>query len=206
MSKIKYTEKDIQGVLERHYDKNGIKYTVGNLYLFKYNWETDFLVVQKASGYCYEIEIKISRSDFFNDFKKTEKHSILSEGTYLVKKYKYKTDPETKKRVSEHYYEPKEWKFKPNKFYYCVPEGLIKPEEVPEYAGLMYVNELGVRIVKETKFIHKEKLELIKPLCDKFYYYWKNARAKNLILENDIRKYQGKLNEDSKEHSKGTNL
>ena len=82
MAKVKYTEKEIQEVLERHYDKNGIKYTAGNLYLFRHNWETDFLVVQKASSYCYEIEIKTSRSDFFNDFKKTEKHSILKEGTY----------------------------------------------------------------------------------------------------------------------------
>lgn len=213
MAKIKYTEKEIQDVLERHYDKNGIKYTAGNLYLFRHNWETDFLVVQKASSYCYEIEIKTSRSDFFNDFKKTEKHSILKEGTYPAKKYRYKTDSETNKRIADHYYEPKEWKFRPNKFYYCVPEGLIKIEEVPEYAGLMYVNELGVRIVKESKFIHKDKLELIKPLCDKFYYYWKNARSNNLIqekiirdLEKVIKEHREMLNEGSKEQSKGNSI
>jgi hypothetical protein len=26
-------------------------------------------------------------------------------------------------------------------FYYAVPEGLIKPEEVPKYAGLIYVSD-----------------------------------------------------------------
>jgi hypothetical protein len=202
MSKIKYTEKLIQEVLERHYDKSGIKYTVGNIYLFKYNWETDFLVVQKASKYCYEIEIKTSRADFLNDFKKTEKHTILREGTHQVKKYRYKYDPETKRNIPDHYYETKEWKFRPNRFYYCVPENLIKPEEVPDYAGLMYINELGIRIVKEAAFLHKEKLDLIKPLCDKFYYYWKNARSANLILEKKLNEQKGKLNESSLNKSK----
>lgn len=185
-NKIKYTEKQIQDVLEKQYDRGGIKYTVSNLYLFKNNWETDFLLIQKTSGYCYEIEIKTSRSDFFNDFKKVEKHTILREGTHQVKKYRYKFDPETKKTITDHYYVTKEWKFRPNRFYYCVPENLIKIEEVPEYAGLMYVIGNKVKTVKEAKFIHKEKLDLIKPLCDKFYYYWKNARSANLILEKKI--------------------
>ena len=77
----------------------------------------------------------------------------------------------------------------------------------------MYVNELGVRIVKESKFIHKDKLELIKPLCDKFYYYWKNARSVNLIqekiirdLEKVIKEHREMLNEGSKEQSKGNSI
>jgi len=201
-NKIKYTEKQIQDVLEKHYDRGGIKYTVSNLYLFKNNWETDFLLVQKTSGYCYEIEIKTSRSDFFNDFKKVEKHTILREGTHQVKKYRYKFDPETKKTVTNHYYVTKEWKFRPNRFYYCVPENLIKIEEVPEYAGLMYVIGDKVKTVKEAKFIHKEKLDLIKPLCDKFYYYWKNARSANLILEKKINEYKENNNINESKKSK----
>lgn len=199
-NKIKYTEKQIQDVLEKQYDRGGIKYTVSNLYLFKNNWETDFLLVQKASGYCYEIEIKTSRSDFFNDFKKVEKHTILREGTHQVKKYRYKFDPEAKKTITDHYYVTKEWKFRPNRFYYCVPENLIKIEEVPEYAGLMYVIGNKVKTVKEANFIHKEKLDLIKPLCDKFYYYWKNARSANLILEKKINEYKknNNINESKK--------
>jgi hypothetical protein len=193
MADIKHTEKTIQKNLEKRFDSGNIKYTVGNLYLFKDDWETDFLVVQK-SGYCYEIEIKTSRSDFFNDFKKKNKHLILNEGVYMKKKYKYRTDPETKKRISENYYDPTEWKFRPNKFYYCVPENLIKVEEIPDYAGLMYVNSYGtVTTIKEAKFLHKEKLELIKKLCDKFYYYWKNTRNRLRVIEDD-----NKLNEAQK--------
>lgn len=201
-NKIKYTEKQIQDVLEKHYNRGGIKYTVSNLYLFKNNWETDFLLIQKTSGYCYEIEIKTSRSDFFNDFKKVEKHTILREGTHQVKKYRCKFDPEAKKTITDHYYVTKEWKFRPNRFYYCVPENLIKIEEIPEYAGLMYVIGDKVKTVKEAKFIHKEKLDLIKPLCNKFYYYWKNARSANLILEKKINEYKENNNINESKKSK----
>jgi len=190
MSDTKHNEKTIQENLEKRFDSGNIKYTVGNLYLFKEDWETDFLVVQK-NGYCYEIEIKISRSDFFNDFKKKNKHLILNEGVYMKKKYRYHTDPEKKKRVSEQYYVPTEWKFRPNKFYYCVPEGLINVDEIPDYAGLMYVNFYGiVTTIKEAKFLHKEKLDLIKKLCDKFYYYWKNTRSRLRVLEDDNKLYE----------------
>jgi hypothetical protein len=50
MSDIKHSEKTIHYNLEKRFDSGNIKYTVGNLYLFKEDWETDFLVVQK-SGY-----------------------------------------------------------------------------------------------------------------------------------------------------------
>jgi hypothetical protein len=193
MSDIKHSEKTIQKNLEKRFDSGNIKYTAGNLYLFKEDWETDFLVVQK-SGYCYEIEIKISRSDFLNDFKKKNKHLILNEGIYMKKKYRYHNDPETKKRISEQYYTPVEWKFRPNKFYYCVPEGLIRVGEVPDYAGLMYVNSYGVvTTIKEPRFLHKEKIELTKKLCDKFYYYWKNTRSSLVLIEDQNRLYEAQI-------------
>jgi hypothetical protein len=193
MAGIKHSEKTIQKNLEKRFDSGNIKYTVGNLYLFKDDWETDFLVVQK-SGYCYEIEIKISRSDFLNDFKKKNKHLILNEGVYMKKKYRYHADQVTKKKISEQYYSPTEWKFRPNKFYYCVPEGLIKAEEVPDYAGLMYVCSYGVvTTIKEAKFLHKEKIELTKKLCDKFYYYWKNTRSSLILLEDKNKLYEAQI-------------
>jgi hypothetical protein len=197
---IKHSEKTIQKNLEKRFDSGNIKYTVGNLYLFKDDWETDFLVVQK-SGYCYEIEIKISRSDFLNDFKKKNKHLILNEGVYMKKKYRYHADPITKKRISEQYYSPTEWKFRPNKFYYCVPEGLIKAEEVPDYAGLMYVCSYGVvTTIKEAKFLHKEKIELTKKLCDKFYYYWKNTRSSLILLEDKNKLYEAQIKSLKESH------
>ena len=193
MTDDKHSEKSIQSLLESRFSAGNIKYTVSNLYLFRHDWETDFLVVQRSSGYCYEIEIKVSRADFLNDFKKVDKHSILKEGFYMKKKYRYPIDPNTGKKFSEKYYAPEKWDYRPNRFYYCVPEGLIKKEEVPEYAGLMYVTPMGIVTVKEAKFIHKEKLRLQDKLCDKFYYYWKDAEKSILLLEKNQKLYENKI-------------
>lgn len=59
----------------------------------------------------------------------------------------------------------------PNKFSFVVPEGLISPDEVPNYAGLFYVNKFGgIREVKRGKFLHKEKFSRWEDLCLKFFY------------------------------------
>ena len=119
------------------------RYKLDNLYVF--GWESDCLLLTR-SGYWYEFEVKISKADFKNDFKnKKEKHSILS------------SEEETKK---------------PNFFYYVVPEDLIAPDDVPEYAGLIYIKRgRGLRTVKKAPTLHKVKND---PkdlnLTDKFYY------------------------------------
>jgi len=64
------TEKLIQKALLKNFDSHTYKFA--NAYYF--NNESDFLSFL-PSGMCYEIEIKISRSDFKADFKK-EKHSV----------------------------------------------------------------------------------------------------------------------------------
>lgn len=145
MTETKYTEKSIQESLE--WFISSPKYRIENLYVF--NWESDLLFLTQ-SGYWYEIEIKISRSDFFNDFKKeyggTKKSDILR-------------SPD---RMS------------PNYFYYAVPKGLVSSDEIPSYAGLIEVSSIGWNIkVKAPKLRDKFKL----PdhwLVDKFYHNWRH--------------------------------
>ena len=122
-------------------------YLVNNVYFFGGGYgETDLLVVQK-SGLIFDVEIKVSRSDFFADFKKVEKHNILSGNTEAL--------------------------YLPNKFYYAVPDGLIKPDEVPAYAGLIYIKGAHATEAKPALMLHKEKLEFRKRLSDKFYYCYR---------------------------------
>jgi hypothetical protein len=85
------------------------------------------------SGLIVEYEIKISRSDFFADFKKGEgqKHSKMKQKECTC-----------------------------NRFYYVVPEGLIKVEEVPDYAGLIYYKQYKYgwcETIKNAPLIHKIK-------------------------------------------------
>jgi hypothetical protein len=81
------------------------------------------------SGMLHEFEVKISRSDFMADKKK--------------------------KVVKFSHYDMKNEKSSPNYFYYVCPEGLIKPDEIPVYAGLYYCNGEDIELIKNAKRIHK---------------------------------------------------
>ena len=100
--------------------------------------ECDVISVSK-SDYIYEYEIKISRADYKKDFIK-EKHSqmIRENHTKIVK--------------GEMMY------LSPNYFNFITPRGLISLEEVPEYAGLIYINDdLTFDIIKKPLLLHKTK-------------------------------------------------
>ena len=140
---MEYTEQSIIQALNYRYRRNLVKYKIANSFIFNGGWESDFFIIQRASNYCYEIEVKITRADFLKDFEKTKKHLILSG--------------------------KKNHDLIPNKFFYCVPEGLISKDEIPPYAGLMYVNYSGVFTVREAPFIHKKILNLDSCLLSKFY-------------------------------------
>ena len=100
--------------------------------------ECDVISVSK-SDYIYEYEIKISRQDFKKDFLKEKHNHILNE------KFTYVRKGEQLFRVC-------------NYFNYVVPKDLISIEEVPHYAGLIYINEdFTFDIVKKPKLLHKVK-------------------------------------------------
>jgi len=152
---------------------NNFDYKLFNVYVFQN--ESDFLAVSK-SGYVWEVEIKISRADFKNDFKKTnwngiKKHKVLtSENSFL----------------------------KPNKFCFAVPEGLIEKNEVPDYAGLIYVaKNKDCQIIKQPKFLHKNKLfennTFLKRMLSKFYYRHSDLRDALDLREWDIKYRQVRI-------------
>lgn len=167
LKEIKWSEELIQQQLRYNFlSSSSVKYFTENLNV--YDWESDVLKITK-SGYAYEFEIKISRPDFKNDFKhKKKKHTLL----------------ESKESSSKI----------PNYFYYVVPEGLVSEEEIPEYAGLIYV--LGTIIgngrvyyqfleIKKAPKLHSNKIDEISlNLIDKFYYnyiHWKHKHEKDII-------------------------
>lgn len=91
--------------------------------------ECDALVITN-SNYAIEYELKISRSDFFADFKK-RKHKSMSNGRGG----------------------------KISRFYYVVPTNMITVAEVPSYAGLIYVDDnLDCIVVKPAHKLTSHKL------------------------------------------------
>jgi hypothetical protein len=165
---------DITTHLEGYYKSS--RYVVPNIYLFDHPYkETDLLVV-KDNGYTYDIEVKVSRSDFKADFKKVDKHSILENGYYKMKKGGIRTINGKRKRLKAGDKVPSE---RPNRFYFAVPEGLVTKKEVPKYAGLLYITKSGVvKKIKEAPSLHKKKLDVEPRLCRKFYFYWLNCKNK----------------------------
>jgi len=111
--------------------------------------EADVLGINRG-GYIYEYEIKISRSDFFADFKnKGYKHGLLKDGNGVRHYDEWKNGKRTGGVV--------ELIGIPNRFYYACPSGLLKKEDIPEYAGLVYIEDSTFTEVKPAKLLHKTK-------------------------------------------------
>ena len=185
------TEQKIQRVLGKF--MSSPKYSVDGLFVFR--WESDKLLWTKA-GYIYEFEIKISRADYKNDFKhKAEKHLLLSskmpkESEAVQQElfdnlfqHEQKRYPGITKEQLHTY--PENTKL-PNFFYYAVPEGMLEPDEVPPYAGLIYITSSkspkyhrddpdkwhhDIKIVRKAPQLHKTKYtDAELNLGEKFYY------------------------------------
>lgn len=154
------------------------QYEMFNLML--YAWESDYLAISKG-GRVYEVEIKVSHADFLNEAKNKEKKMQLLGGTIVTEEefYGYIT-PGYDRQMP-----------KPNYFYYVCPQGVIAPEEVPEFAGLLYItDDDGFRMEKVARELHRQKHSFaVESLRDKFYWgmwnwirrYWRNVgKAKNI--------------------------
>lgn len=114
-------------------------------------WECDIAEITK-SGYLREYEVKISRSDFLADCRKTENARPLRwEGPEVVQTSKHDLLAAKSTRG-------------PVQFWFVVPEGMIRLNEVPEWAGLIecskpnYGRYLYERETMKAPRLHNTKL------------------------------------------------
>jgi hypothetical protein len=104
------------------------------------------LISISGSDYIYEFEVKISRGDFKKDAEKHFKHKYLNES--------YQTKVQKKRRT-------KKVSKVPNYFSYVCPTDMIKEEEIPLYAGLIYVDEdLNFTVIKKAPKVHSDKADM----------------------------------------------
>lgn len=164
--------------LDRYYGDH--KYILHNSFIFGH-WEMDWFGMNRRE-YVYEVEVKLSASDYKADFKKKEKHErfmaadkevvLVQCGTFT----KYSHDAKKEVELCHFYYEKQHTA---NRFFYACPTGLLQPEEMPPYAGLLYIDKDGEVIkVKEAPMIHKRKPDLRGVLLDKFYWRYQELRKK----------------------------
>jgi len=95
---------------------------------FGHLFEMDVASLSK-SGMLHEFEVKISRADFMKDRDK---------GCGIKKFTRYEESGIKSFGC-------------PNYFYYVCPDGLIKPNEIPVYAGLYYYSDGEIISVKAPK-------------------------------------------------------
>ncbi len=159
-----------------------------NVYI--YDWECDHFSVT-GSGYAYEIEVKVSKSDFKADFQKPKHHFFkhIKNGYSIVNKGRGSFW--IKDELIEHSnIEPKQISFKncPNVFYFACPVGLIEAHEIPKYAGLIYVMDNGeARVVKKAPYIHKDKVDPSKILFSKYMYGFINMKIEMSEMKRDLK-------------------
>lgn len=107
-------------------------------YLFS-DWEIDVLSMNK-NDYLTEYEVKVSRSDFLADSKKRKWQFYEKRIENLISNY----------------------------FYYVCPDGLISENEIPDFAGLIYATNEGLKVIKKAKILHRKKHN-VKKILTKFY-------------------------------------
>jgi hypothetical protein len=136
-------------------------YDVGLPNSFVGDFEADYIKLSK-SQILTEYEIKISKSDFNNDFNKkcgkTNKHDLIKDG----------------KRC--------------NRFYFVCPKNLISISEIPDYCGLIYYENKKFIIIKNAPLIIKRIFIKKEDLFYKISLREQSYRIKLLILQSKYKK------------------
>ena len=116
--------------------------------------ESDIIAVSKT-GYLIEYEVKISRSDFLADRRK---------GKWKEYATHYNTAPKS--------------------FYYVVPEGIVKKEELPFFAGLIEFRENEGKYIFTT-IVKPKTLNRLKTTKEQKYSLLKKLYYKSLNISFD---------------------
>jgi len=126
--------KNIQKALGKYVVLKNHPYVIENVSLLRFGMSEQDLVSINKSGFFYEYEVKVSRQDFLKDKKK--------------KKWEF-YDLKMNERL-------------PNYLTYVCPENLIKEDEIPPFAGLLYYIEESDKIkeIKRPSAVHREKHDL----------------------------------------------
>lgn len=156
----------IQKALYFHASNKSHEYICPNKFLLKW-WECDLVSITKA-GYLHEFEIKMSRADFLNDFKKGIKHEVMEanyrkQDTVIVESDKRRAKGMRRpKRVDVDGVSHLQCKIDhlscPSYFWFVVPAGLLKKEDIPEYAGWLEFSKGYIKVIKDAPRLNKNKV------------------------------------------------
>lgn len=158
---IKLTEKYVQNILGQH-DQHLKRYDVMiPCCMTQIDNEADILAIRK-SGYCDEFEIKLSRADFMKDRSKIVMYrpSTITVGEdrewfTTNKNERSPLAPWEKLKLTA----LGDGDMTVNYFWYVIKHGIADLSELPEYAGLITIDEFGrLQVVRKPSKLHNNKL------------------------------------------------
>ncbi len=144
---------------------------------FHSDWEADILIIDEE-GMSFEIEIKFSKADFKNDFKKQ----------YQNQKTKEKFLKHDKISCGD---------YPCNRFSFLLPQGMIEADTIPEHCGIIefYHNpdswETTFTVIRKPSIVHTDsfwkffdKNSMLKMMARNLFYKKLEAKGKleELIL------------------------
>lgn len=144
-----YTESQIQQLISDEYCiKKRHELSVPNITTCHDFWEADLLSLTKTY-FLHEFEIKTTRSDWAKEKRLIENQSDegckFRRATVLLNQHNRNDDCGNS----------------PNYFWLCAPSGVIKEDEIPEYAGLIEVYEFRkkqrIMVKKNAPRLHNGK-------------------------------------------------
>lgn len=167
----KYTEKEIQVLLNDDFClKKKHEVTVPNITTCHEFWEADLLSMTK-SGFVHEFEIKTTRSDWSKEKRIIE--NMADDGCKLRRA----------QSLSKQFCYGEDLGISPNYFWLCAPSGVIREDEIPEYAGVIEVYEFRkkqrIKIMKNAPLLHHGKASdkmMFSMLRSMNYKYWNQKR------------------------------
>lgn len=154
---MKLTERHIQNLLWNRLRSGGQEWMCPNLHVPRW-FGVDFFSLTKA-GMMVEHEIKLSVSDFRADSRKESSHRVLGPDGQPAKEW-------VEFKNGRGYHQPKyEQRTKhsrlalgdthgPRLFWYVCPDGMLKPEDVPSWAGLKWATFTGIDVQKQAPRLH----------------------------------------------------
>lgn len=157
-------EQHIQNVLYDWLLRKGTKLACPN-YTPEGWWECDLWAVTEA-GFATEFEVKLTRADFRKDASKIEKLNWSERRSGKTPELKH-----AKLQLAD--------ARGPSRFFYVTPQGLLKPEDIPEWAGHIEIvahrGRLKPVVTKPAPALHRERVphNTIEHCKSVFYYrFW----------------------------------
>lgn len=146
--------------------------------------EADLFAIRK-SGLSDEFEIKVSRSDFLADKKKTVRVRSMTREEELFK-WNNNPHPNTKPK----YQALRDGNLPVNYFWYVVAEGIADESEIPDFAGFIIILESGRMIIqKKPVKLHRKKLsfeERYQIARKTNYRFWKLKNETQNMIEKPV--------------------